>query len=145
MPRVAAVLAILVATGCYAPDLVDCTVTCTGPDECAGDQVCNSAGRCAAEGVTCQAAAPDAPAALVTLRVQVTGTGRVVIAGVGQCDDSECTWQVPMASLRLDAQETDDEKPFERWTTTNCGGAQMLLPSCTFTPTASATVGAKFR
>jgi len=143
MHRIVALLAVLAATGCYAPDLQDCTVSCGGSDECAGDQVCNRDGRCAAEGVSCQGATPDAPTAMITLRVQVGGTGKVVIAGVGECDDSECLWQVPMATLRLDAQETDDEKPFEGWTTMNC--APALQPSCTFTPTASTTVGAKFR
>ncbi|MBA3454267.1 MAG: hypothetical protein H0T42_14335 [Deltaproteobacteria bacterium] len=132
-------LALLGATACYAPELVDCTVACSGPDECGGDQVCNAAGLCAAEGVACQAAA------MITLRVQVSGTGKVVIAGVGECDDSDCMFQVPVGNLRFDAVELDDEKPFERWTTTNCGGDQMLRTTCTFTPTASTTVGAKFR
>lgn len=145
MLRLVSLLAVLAASGCYAPDLQDCTVTCSGSDECAGDQVCNSDGRCAGEGVSCQGATPDAPNATITLRVQVDGTGKVVIAGVGECDNSVCTWQVPMAPIRVEAQETDDEKPFERWTTTTCGGAQALQPSCMFTPTASTTVGAKFK
>jgi hypothetical protein len=143
MLRLVSLLAVLAASGCYAPDLQDCTVTCGGSDECAGDQVCNSNGRCAAEGVSCTGATPDAASAMITLRVQVGGTGKVVIAGVGECDESECTWQVPMATLRLDARATDDEKPFERWTTMNCMPA--LQPSCMVTPTGSTTVGAKFR
>jgi hypothetical protein len=145
MLRVASLVAVFAASGCYAPDLLDCTVTCSGPDECAGDQVCNSAGFCAAEGATCPSATVDAPGAMITLRVQVDGTGKVVLAGVGECDDSECTWQVPMGTLRFDAQRIETDKPFERWTTPNCGGAQTLLPTCTFTPTASTTVGAKFK
>lgn len=142
MLRFVSLFAVLAASGCYAPDLQDCTVTCSGSDECAGEQVCND-GRCSAEGVSCQGATPDAASAMITLRIQIGGTGTVVIAGVGACDDSECTWQVPMAMLRLDAQVTDSEKPFERWTTLNCMPA--LQPSCMFAPTASTTVGAKFK
>ena len=142
MQRLVSLFEVLAASGCYSPDLQDCTVTCGGSDECAGDQVCND-GRCSAAGVSCQGATPDAASAMITLRVQVGGTGKVVIAGVGECNDSECMWQVPMATIRLDARTTDDEKPFERWTTLNCLPA--LQPSCMFTPTASTTVGAKFK
>ena len=143
MLRLASVLAVL--TGCYAPELTDCTVTCGAPDECAGAQVCNSAGLCAAEGVTCAGAAPDAPTAMIALKVHVEGTGKVVVAGVGECnDDRDCTWQVPVAMVRLDALEVDSDSPFEKWTTTNCGSAPQV-PTCTFSPNAATTVGAKFR
>lgn len=40
-----------ISTGCYAPSLRDCTVTCSGPDPCAGNQVCLQ-GLCAAPNVT---------------------------------------------------------------------------------------------
>lgn len=136
----------LLATGaCYAPDLRDCTVTCSAADECAGDQVCNSAGLCATEGATCGGggAAPDAPAAMVMLRVEVDGTGRVVVDGVGSCDDGECTWMVPVRMLTFEARRIDNDSPFERWTTSNC--AQSMQSSCSFTPTSATTVGAKFR
>lgn len=138
-------LTLLAAGGCYAPDLRDCTVTCTAADECAGDQVCSSAGLCAADGVTCTGggATTDAPTPMVMLRVEVDGTGRVLIDGIGTCDDSQCTFMVPTRLLMFEAQRTDVDKQFERWTTTNC--AQSTLTSCSFTPTSSTTVGAKFR
>lgn len=140
----ACLLGVLVSTGCYAPDLRDCTVTCSRPDECAGDQVCNSAGLCAAEGAACPSATVDAPGAMITLRVRVEGTGKVILANIGECDESECTWLVPISMLRFDARVIDTDKPFERWTTTNCGSSP-LLPTCAFTPTAATTVGAKFK
>ncbi len=152
---VALALAFAFAFGCYAPDLRDCTVTCTGPDDCAGDQTCNTAGMCASEGVTCSGSGSnmgmadggvDAPQ-MIMLKVQVMGTGKVIVVGIGECDDSECTWQVPRSALRFDAVQTDTDKPFERWTTQNCGGAQVTQPTCTYTPAVSptTTVGAKFR
>jgi len=151
-PRLRALvaIAILAAGGCYAPDLRDCTVTCGASDECADGQACNPQGFCTAEGVTCMAgsggATVDAPSATrITLRVQVMGTGKVVVDGVGECADSECTWEVPTALLRFTAQQLEAGKPFERWTTTNCGGGQVTQPSCVFTAAASTTVGAKFK
>jgi len=142
------------AAACYAPDVRDCTITCTGEGDCAGDQTCNSDGRCAAEGVTCSGSGSnmgtvdggmDAPQ-MVTLKVQVMGTGNVIVVGIGECDDSECEWRVPRTMLQFTAQQTDPDKPFERWTTQNCGGPQMTLTSCTYTPSMSTTtVGAKFR
>jgi hypothetical protein len=35
------------AAGCYQPSLRDCTVSCTGADDCAGDQICGPDGYCA--------------------------------------------------------------------------------------------------
>lgn len=144
MLRIVSLLAAVAATGCYSPALVDCTVTCSGADECAGDQICTSAGMCAAEGITCASATPDAPTVTIALHVQVDGTGKVVLAGVGECV-RDCTWQVPLAMLRLDAQRTESDTAFEKWTTMTCGGAAALMPTCTFTPTGATTVGAKFR
>jgi hypothetical protein len=43
----AAIAVAALASGCYQPSLRDCTVTCTGADDCAGDQVCGSDGYCA--------------------------------------------------------------------------------------------------
>lgn len=37
----------LVATGCYDPELRDCTVRCTSPNDCTGGQVCRKDGWCA--------------------------------------------------------------------------------------------------
>jgi len=150
-PRTSALvaLALLAAGGCYAPDLRDCTVTCSAADECADGQACNPQGFCTAEGVTCMAgggsATVDAPSATrITLRVRVEGTGKVIVDGIGECADSECTWEVPAMVLRFTAQQLDADKPFERWTTANCGSA-VPQPSCMVTAAAATTVGAKFR
>lgn len=137
------------ASGCYAPDVRDCTITCTGPDDCAGDQSCNSAGLCAAEGVTCSGGSNmgmiDAPTT-VMLKVQVMGTGKVVVVGIGECDENECMFTAPRTMLRFDAVTTDEDKPFEKWTSPSCAGAQMMTATCTYTPASStATVAAKFR
>jgi hypothetical protein len=134
--------------GCYAPDVIDCTVTCSAPTDCAGDQVCTADGFCAADGVSCKGNGATVDAALpstFTLRVQIDGVGKVVVANVGQCSDQQnngaCTWQVPNGPVRLQAVRTDD-KPFDRWTTMTCAGQQA---TCMFTMSASTTVGAKFR
>jgi hypothetical protein len=45
---VGVVVAHLVAvTACYQPELRDCTVQCSAPTDCAGDQVCRADGWCA--------------------------------------------------------------------------------------------------
>ncbi len=140
-----AVLAVLTVGGCYSPEVRDCTVSCGAPTDCMGNQVCGAHGFCATEGVACSAsmvdAGIDAAPETITLRVKVNGTGKIVVAGIGECDDSECMWQVPRAPVHLQAVQTDDDKPFERWVMT-CTGT---TPTCTFTPTAATTVEAKFR
>ena len=45
--------ALLLVTGCYSPDLRDCTVSCASSADCAGAQVCSSDHFCAASGMTC--------------------------------------------------------------------------------------------
>lgn len=57
----AATLAATSLLACYQPTLRDCTVSCTGASDCAGDQVCGSGGWCAADGVVCSLE-PDAAA-----------------------------------------------------------------------------------
>jgi len=105
------------ATSCYSPSLADCTVSCSGPRECASGQVCGADGLCAAPAVAgrctvppdasadaeldagividaplammIDAAMPDAPLpATVRLRVQIVGKGRVVVDGRGTCSAS---------------------------------------------------------
>ncbi len=107
------VLAGLLLAGCYSPSLRDCTVACSSPGDCAGDQVCGNDGLCAAPGVAGQCGSlpnapidaglvdaepiepppgdampppPDAPpGAMVSLRVQVEGRGSIVVNGIGTC------------------------------------------------------------
>ncbi len=111
MGLVVAALALAI-TGCYAPSLRDCVVTCAAADECATGQTC-SGGLCAAAGASCApsdaatpaddatapadaAAAHDArpadaaPAIDATpppaqLHVMIMGTGQITVDGVGTC------------------------------------------------------------
>ncbi len=136
--------------GCFSPDLRDCTVTCAGTDECGGDQIC-AGGFCRAEGATCQGSGSgsgsDPAPTKVTLRVDVTGEGKVVVAGVGTCstadpNEGHCSFMVPQgAHIQLDAMRLEDTD-FDRWTTSNCEGHD---PSCMLTLTTETFVGAKFR
>jgi hypothetical protein len=130
----------LLAAGCFSPDLRDCTVTCTGSDECGGDQVCGG-GFCRAADATCPAAGSGSSAAKVALRVEVMGEGNVVAANLGTCSSS-CTWMVAQGSrVQLDAMRIED-KDFEHWTTSNCTADD---PSCVLTLTTETFVGAKFK
>lgn len=43
----AALTYLVAATGCYNPELRDCTVHCSAPTDCAGGQVCRDDGWCA--------------------------------------------------------------------------------------------------
>lgn len=47
MDVLAGVAALVVLSGCYAPSLRDCTVSCAGPVDCAPGQVCGDDGLCA--------------------------------------------------------------------------------------------------
>lgn len=145
----------LVGAGCYAPALRDCTVACSGADDCAGDQVCGPHGLCVGEGTTCNAAAADAgsPPASITLRVLIDGIGQVRVADIGVCSrtadepvdeltDGDCAWSVPRAALSLEAIELDEERPFDGWTTILCASED---PRCTFTPASATTIGARFQ
>ena len=125
---------------CYSPELRDCTVTCSAPDECADDQVCTS-GLCRAPDATC-----NDSASRVAVRLEVIGEGKVVIAGVGTCSSDDethvCNWTVTIGTqLELEAMELDD-RPFDRWTTSNCAGQDE---SCSLTARSITVVGAKFR
>jgi hypothetical protein len=143
------ILAIL--SGCYAPDLRDCTVTCSGANECASGQVCGADGYCAAEGVagSCGNAVDAAVDAVpsVMLRVMVMGNGHVEVVGAGTCGMTgppDCVMQVPRnGQVVANAVTHDASKPFERWTSMTCGTQDA---SCTFTAFLSTTtITAKFK
>lgn len=130
------VLAIL--SGCYSPDIRDCTVSCSSADECAGGQVCNAQGYCADEGVTCGNSAVDAGDNRVMLRVQVSGDGRVDVVGATSCGGdgpNDCMIPVPKGRVTLNAVGD-----FDRWTTGCTSGSS----TCSVTVNAPITVGAKF-
>lgn len=145
-------LIIAILSGCYAPDLRDCTVTCSGAKDCASGQVCGADGYCAAEGVAGSCgngvdAAVDAPPT-VMLRVMAEGKGHIDVLGVATCASNgglppDCVMQVAKnAQVTVRAITEDSGKPFDRWTSTTCMGQNF---SCTFTATSSTTVSAKFR
>ncbi|CAN5879057.1 hypothetical protein BH11MYX3_BH11MYX3_46260 [soil metagenome] len=144
------ILAIL--SGCYAPDVRDCTVTCSAATDCASGQVCGKDGFCAAEGVagTCGPGGVDAgvdAAPRVMLHVTVDGTGKVDVVGAGMCGgggggSNDCMISVPRGPVVINAIVTQTDKPFERWTTPNCTGQTS---SCMFTANTATTVGAKFK
>ncbi len=143
-------LIIAILSGCYSPELRDCTVTCSGANDCASGQICGSDGFCAGAGVagTCGPGGVDAgidAAPRVMLRLQVEGTGRVEIVGAGMCGGNgpdDCTVSVPRGPVVITAITTQSDKPFERWTTPNCAGQPS---SCMFTATTATTIGAKFK
>jgi len=71
------------------------------------------------------------------------GSGRVVVDASASAPTGMHVG-VPAMVLRFTAERIDADKPFERWTTTNCGST-VTQPSCVFTAAASTTVGAKFK
>jgi hypothetical protein len=129
---------------CYAPELRDCTVTCSASTDCGDDQVCGGDGFCAAPDVAGTCTGTDSDAATVALRTRVEGRGSVEVAGVGTCA-TDCTWQVPVG-VAVDVRAISSDQPFERWTTPNCMPMPMMPMSttCTLAMTASAIVAAKF-
>ena len=97
---------------CYSPDVPDCVVACAGPGDCVAGQVCGTDGFCASEAIAgrCETAlAPDARATsgadardvtpppidaappidapAATVRIVITGRGRVDLRG---SLDEEC-------------------------------------------------------
>jgi len=144
--RPALVLALL--AGCYEPEVRDCTVTCSGPDECADGQVCGSDGMCAAPEAagTCAPGGGSAPQS-VSLRITIEGHGEVLVDGRATCMSDEdshdgCTYPLAMGTIvELHAHVVDEEKQFDRWT----GGCTGQSATCTLVMASETTVGARFR
>lgn len=142
-------LIIAILSGCYAPEVRDCTVTCSGASDCATGQVCGREGYCVAEGGGACGAAVDAAvdaAPTVMLRVMVMGNGQVDVMGVGSCGASgvpDCMFQVPKnGRVMATAVTRDPGKPFDKWTSVTCTGQGA---QCEFTAFLSTTITAKFR
>lgn len=167
---VLAMAAAMSLVACYQPSVRDCTVSCNGEDDCAGDQVCAN-GMCAAPGSSCDitvdAANPDTANedasmtdggtidatdgsppidAAADLRIVITGRGSVVGDQPGiNCTvpPADCTYGIdPGTMVMLTAVDGPGTHTFVDWTTPNCIGAGR---TCTVTVAAPVTlVGASF-
>jgi hypothetical protein len=161
---------LLAASGCYEPELRDCTITCNAATDCAEGQVCGSDRMCAAPalagrcgempdaagsgardaGVTdamIADATPDA-ATHAALEIAIEGKGRVNVLGYGSCDaappqSGSCTIIVPRDELRTIGADAHPGWRFDRWTTSAC--AAVGINTCTFRPTGPTPIGAKFK
>lgn len=126
--------------GCYDPATTDCTITCSGSDECASGQTCGSDGYCAAPDVAGECVAP------VALEIVIDGDGTVMLDGIGACDsrsatDNKCTYMVTPNQPRLLSAMPNGDDDFKQWTSA-CGGETA---TCEITPVTDVTrVGAKF-
>jgi hypothetical protein len=130
--------------GCYSPEALDCTISCSAANECTDGQVCGSDGFCASPSAAGHCGGPDGgvTSSLVALKVTLDGPGNVSVEGVGLCDEHDpCTYSVRNGSpLELRASANKD-KEFVEWTGA-CSGSSS---TCTLTPvTAMTQVGAKF-
>ena len=157
--------ALAASTGCYAPSLRDCTVSCESAGDCARGQVCGSdglcatpeaAGHCATAEVDAgdvdaspprDAAVPDSPR-LVALNVQVDGKGSIDVAGLGVCSSKDpshgrCMYDIGLGiAQRVEAIAVEPDQEFDRWTSPTCAGQGAV---CTFVPlTMTTLVVAKF-
>ena len=91
-------------------------------------------------------APPDAPPMGATLRVQIDGAGSVFVDGSGVCSSfgarGDCTYDLTLGAPKtVRAVAIQPDQRFKAWTSSTCGGQGA---SCTFTPTVSTTVIAKF-
>jgi hypothetical protein len=163
-----AALTLALLAGCYEPQLVDCTIRCSGAADCASGQVCGADHFCAAPDIAdhCSSvtavidagvivdgagakpdARPDAPPppdAPTHGQLHVTiegGKGRVTVDGVGTCT-SDCTYSVPLHMPLTAHAVGEDDWHFEKWTDGPCIGQ---LENCAFTPTLVVAVTAKFK
>lgn len=145
------VVMLVLVSGCYAPEIGDCSVSCTTDQECAGDQVCTAQGLCAGGASACEGNSGTVDAGttprMIDLRVTVDGDGKVSVGGAGECVPgssgpmgNSCMMKVLPGPITLVA--VPNGKPFERWTSTICAGQDA---SCNVTLTVNANVGAKFK
>jgi hypothetical protein len=137
----------VVAAACYAPEEHDCTVECSGVNDCGEGQICGADGYCASPGVAGQCMPSDDHASqMKMLNVVIEGHGKVTVESVGTCasdgaEEGNCTFPVPSGiALQLSAVPNKDRE-FISWTST-CSG---VVKTCTLTPVMAVTqVGAKF-
>ena len=92
-----ALASLVVAGGCYSPQLEDCAVACKSADDCGPDQACGDDGWCAGEDAIgrCDGSGAGSgsgdPAATSQLRVIVSGLGAVELLSNSQSIDETCT------------------------------------------------------
>jgi hypothetical protein len=93
-------------------------------------------------------ASPDATTH-AALSISIEGKGRVIVHGIGSCDEAEpqdgsCMFVVPLEVPVTVEADAYNHWRFSRWTTPAC--ARVQESTCTFTPTSAATsLGVKFR
>ena len=164
-PGRALAVGLVALAGCYSPVARDCTVSCASPGDCVSGQVCGSDGLCAAPEVAGRCVAvvtdggpghdarpsdasvsADAPS-MVSLRVQISGKGSVIVLGRSTCSSLDpqhgnCTYDivlgVPQVVRAAAIQSTD---VFSKWSSATCGGQGA---TCRFIPVGATTVIAKF-
>jgi hypothetical protein len=150
----AALLALLPA--CYEPQWQDCAVRCSSSDDCAPGQSCGAQGYCAAAGLTCAPAtgdgAPmDAPTPpgdgrkddkpKVQLRVKLSEGGRILVDGVGACDNDhsrngDCQFSVTYGQPQAVRAIPHGGYRFTRWMSPTCATAGAI---CVVVPLDSLT------
>jgi hypothetical protein len=143
-----AALLCLALVGCYDPEAVDCTVSCSAANDCASGQVCGSDGFCASPSAAGHCGGPDggAPPSIVSLRVSIAGHGKVTIDGVGVCDsdvahDGACMFSVRAGTTLSLVAAAAGDRDFKEWTE-GCHGADV---TCSLAPVMPLTqVSAKF-
>lgn len=157
--------------GCYSPEVRDCTVSCASLHDCVRGQICGADGLCAAPEIAGRCASvladggsshdagnhdggsppdatvsPDAPST-VSLHVQITGKGSVVVIGRGTCSSQDpqggnCRYDlvagVPQTVSAVDIQP---KVRFSMWTSETCSGQGA---TCTFVPTAATIIVPRF-
>jgi len=162
---------LLAATGCYDPQLRDCSVSCTSAADCAPTQTCGSDGKCAApeHAGNCGAlevidagttdgssdgrvidgpnVPVDAATMQVVLQIEIKDQGAVNVQGIGTCAYTApmhiCQFGVPQGAPRLLTASPATDFRFEKWEDPTCLGQDE---TCTFIPTALFTeVKAKFK
>lgn len=165
---------VMLASGCYSPDVRDCTVLCSAVTDCATGQICGSDHLCASPEIAGQCstlphdagagdrdggmadaklpvdAMPDAPpdaAPTAVLHVQIEGQGRVTVEGVGMCDAAGPQMGNCMFVVALAAELTATAVDYPGWTFDKWTTVPCITEPriCTFTPIAMTDLTAKFR
>jgi len=102
--------------------------------------------RDAAVAIDAPAPSPDAPTT-ATLRVQIHGKGSVFVDGLGACtagqdQQGDCGYEVALGvAVTARARASQFDQRFASWSSVTCRSAGA---TCTFTPTTSLTIVARF-